>query len=185
MALSNSMAQGLTTASGGITGYSHQADPPCFEVSSSTSLHCTHTFLLLFLFHLSNTYLFILVVPGACGSLGSSQECYTLPMNYDTRQGLSQAWTAPFQAALVQAGCSLRLAPCLGPTAPVWWWTRACSSPGPARVAPCEGCLMPTPEPMVPGGGVLVSGLFPVLGNHPGLPRTELIISGSLFSSDW
>ena len=63
----------------GISGYSHQTVPHYPQALSSTSLHCAHILLLLFLFHLSTTYLFIIVVPGACGCLELSQEYYVCP----------------------------------------------------------------------------------------------------------
>ena len=53
------MAQDFTMALGGISSYSHQADPYYSGISSSVSLHCAHTILLPFLFHLSTTYLHI------------------------------------------------------------------------------------------------------------------------------
>lgn len=54
-------------ASDGIALSSHQAVPHCPRVSSSISLHCAHSPLLLFLFRLSITYLFISVVPRPLG----------------------------------------------------------------------------------------------------------------------
>lgn len=59
-------------ASDGIASYSHQVVPHYPQVSISTTLHCAHILLLFFLFHFSTTYLFILVMPGASGYLGSS-----------------------------------------------------------------------------------------------------------------
>lgn len=79
-ALGGSMDQDFTVALGGISSYSHQADPHYSGISSSVSLHCAHTILLLFLFHLSTTYLLILVVPRVSGCLGLSQECYAPPV---------------------------------------------------------------------------------------------------------
>ena len=72
------MGQGLIMASDGVTSYSHQAVPHYLQLSSSIFLQCPHTILPLFLFHLSNTYVLILVVPEAYGFLGSSQECHVL-----------------------------------------------------------------------------------------------------------
>lgn len=68
------MGQDLTLALGGITGCSHQTVPHYPQVSGFASLHCAHILLLLILSHLSATYLFILVVPGASGCLELSQE---------------------------------------------------------------------------------------------------------------
>jgi hypothetical protein len=76
---------------GGITGYSHQAIPQYFTVSSSASPHCAYIRPFLFLFHFT-TYMFLLVAQGSISEcLGSSQkwsqECY-VPVHYRTRQGL-------------------------------------------------------------------------------------------------
>lgn len=83
----------------GTSGYSHQTVPHYSQISSFASLHCAHILLLFFLFHLSTTYEFILVVPGASGCLELSQEwpqeCYALPMPCGTRQGSSQACSPP------------------------------------------------------------------------------------------
>lgn len=67
MVLNSSTCQDLTMSSGGIISYSHQVGPdyPC--VSSSSSLHCAHTALPLFLSHLSTTYVLILTVPELLG----------------------------------------------------------------------------------------------------------------------
>lgn len=54
-------------ASGGSPGCSHQAIPHHPHFSSSALLPCAHTALLLFLFHLSSTYSFIIVVPRPLG----------------------------------------------------------------------------------------------------------------------
>jgi hypothetical protein len=75
MALGVSVVQNLTMALDGITSYSHQALPHHPQVSSSTSLHCAHIVLLLFLSHFSIMHLLILVVSSVSGCLGSSQEC--------------------------------------------------------------------------------------------------------------
>lgn len=48
---------------GGITSYSKQAVHHYPRVSSAASLHCAHTFLLLFRSHFFTTYLLLLVVP--------------------------------------------------------------------------------------------------------------------------
>ena len=71
----------------------------------SPVLHSAHILLLLFLFHLSTTYLFIFVVSQASGCLKSSQEwfqeCYVL----------NRVCVAP-------GGGHLRLVPCQGPMMP-------------------------------------------------------------------
>lgn len=59
MALGVSMGQDLITALDGIAGYSHQTASYHPPLSSSTSRHCAHIFLLLFLSHFSITYLLI------------------------------------------------------------------------------------------------------------------------------
>lgn len=79
-------------AVGGIPSYSHQAVSRYPQVCSSASLHCVHILLLLLLSHLSTIHLLILVMPGAPGSLGSSPECYALPVLRGTGQGSFQAW---------------------------------------------------------------------------------------------
>lgn len=55
--------------SGISAGHSHWAVPHNPPVFSSTSFHCVHTFVLLFLSHLSSTYLLILVVPRPLSAL--------------------------------------------------------------------------------------------------------------------
>ena len=70
MALSNSTGWDFTIASGGRAGYPQEAIPFYPHVSTSTSLHNVQTFLLLFLSHLSTTYLHMVVAPVAgwpCG----------------------------------------------------------------------------------------------------------------------
>lgn len=57
------------------------------------SLHCAHTILLLSFFHLSPTYLF-LMLPGASWKLGISQNCYAPFMPCGPGQMLSQACSA-------------------------------------------------------------------------------------------
>ena len=78
----------------GITNYSHQALPQCSPVSSSSSLHCAHILLLLFIFHFSIIYSLLFVLPMASDCLGSPEECsqeYYAPLvHYGTRQGYSQ-----------------------------------------------------------------------------------------------
>ena len=102
--------------------YSHQVVPHYPPVSSSASLHCAHILLLLFLFRFSTTYLLFLVVSRVSVCLGSSQqwsqECYVLPVHYDTRHGLSQAWSAPLPSrpAWCPTGGHLGLALCPGRT---------------------------------------------------------------------
>lgn len=58
----------------------------------------------------------------------------------------------------------------------------------PAHVAPCKDCLFWThscPVAHGPRRGLLVSGLLHVLGAHPGLPCTKLmVVSGSPFSGN-
>ena len=79
-----------TTISNGITSYSHQVIPHCTGVSSFASLCYAHILLLLFIFHLTTTYLILLVALEVSECLESSQECYALLVHYGPRQGSSQ-----------------------------------------------------------------------------------------------
>lgn len=77
IALNSSMGQDLTLVLGSFVCYS-QAVPYYSPVFSFASPHYAHILLLLFLFHVSTTYLVIAVVPiRASGCLKSSQECST------------------------------------------------------------------------------------------------------------
>ena len=72
-----SPGEDLPMALGGITSYSHQTVPHYPQALSSTSLHCAHILLLLFLFHISTIYLLTFVLLSISGCLASSRE---LPM---------------------------------------------------------------------------------------------------------
>lgn len=63
MALSGGMGPDITMTPGDSTGFFHQAVSHHHLVSCSASLHSTQTALLLFLFHLSVTYLLPSLVP--------------------------------------------------------------------------------------------------------------------------
>lgn len=76
MTLSSSMGGDFTTTSDSRVGHSQQAIPNYPRLSSSTSLYSAQTIVLLFLFHLSNTYLPILVASTVGGSSGRwTSEC--------------------------------------------------------------------------------------------------------------
>ena len=101
MAFGGCRGQDLTMTLGGIIDYLRQAVPHYRGVFSSASLYCAHILLLLFLFHLSTTYLLILVVPGASGCLRLSQgvvpcPCYVAPDRTHHRLALP-IWTSTEQ----------------------------------------------------------------------------------------
>ena len=83
---------------GGTANCSHQhvLDP---AVSSSSSLHCTHILLSIFLFHFSTTHLLLLVVPRVSECLGLSKSCLRsampCPCIMAPGRGSSQAWLNP------------------------------------------------------------------------------------------
>lgn len=64
MALSSSIGRNFTKTPGGRAGYSQQAIPLHPLVSSSISLHSAQMVLLLFLSHLSTTYMHIIAASG-------------------------------------------------------------------------------------------------------------------------
>lgn len=92
MALGGSIGQDLTLTLGDIPGYSHQAGCS-WRLQFHLSTLCPHP-LCLFLFPLSTTFLLILLAHRASRCLGSSQECYALPVPCGTRQGSSWVWSA-------------------------------------------------------------------------------------------
>lgn len=76
MTFSSSMGGDFTTTSDSRVGYSQQAIPNYPRLSSSTSLYSAQAIVLLFLFHLSNTYLPNLVAPIVGRSSGRwTSEC--------------------------------------------------------------------------------------------------------------
>jgi hypothetical protein len=132
-------------------------------------------------FFFSTTYLLRSVVPRVSECLGLSQvwsqECYVLWC----RAGVisDMVYTCP-QAFVRSMGAShLRLAPCLGPMAPVWWLSQACSSPscpsGPLWWLSVSGSLLL--GPVVPGRNLLVSGLLPIL--EQAMPSARLVVVSS------
>ena len=126
MTPNDSTGQGPTMVPGDITSYSRPAVPRYPGVSSSASLHCAHA-LFLSLFHLSTTYLLLLVVPKLSKCLGSSrqwtQECYAPLVHYGTWQGSSQVWSAPpglcGTRQLAISGLGALLAPPPSPSGPI------------------------------------------------------------------
>jgi hypothetical protein len=62
MTLSVGTGQDITVVSGGSAGYSHQPVSHHPHISNSASLHNAQAVLLLFLYHISTTYLLILGV---------------------------------------------------------------------------------------------------------------------------
>jgi hypothetical protein len=155
-----------------ITGYSHRATPHYPQVSIFASLHCALTLLLLFLFHFSNIYVLLLVVPGVSECLRSSQEwfqeCDAPLVNYSTRQGSSQAWSAPTPPRSLQCPTDghLRLACVWAPWLQTGGHLRLTCCPGPPPGAPCKGHLNPVHSrqgPRSQGRVVLVSNLLGAL----------------------
>ena len=90
LSLETAWALDVTMALGSITGYSHQA---LSQMASSTCFHGASTVLLLF--HLSTTYLIILVAPGSSEYLGPAQESHALLVLCGTWQGSLRACSSP------------------------------------------------------------------------------------------
>lgn len=155
-------SQDPTTVLGGNTSYSYQPVPHYLQLSSSASLHS-----LPFL----HIYLLLFMVPRVSGYVGSSQECSQKCHALIVHYGVSPL---PDQHGA-------RLVSCLGPLAPVCWYSLDCSLHSPPEWPHGRVVCLGITTARVPHGVFLASSfLAPHLGSCMGLCSTELVVISDL-----